>query len=80
VLDKAEYSALESTLNSSIVSYRIHSFIHVYKYVYGIYTIRVFCSAQSENTPPPVQQCHTYFAYNSTGTRVPDKLPGRVPG
>jgi len=28
-----------------------------------------------------VQECHTYLlTYYPTGTRVPDKLPGRVPG
>jgi len=37
----------------------------------------VFCFAQCENNPPPVQQCHTYLlSYYPTGTRV---LPGRVP-
>jgi len=39
----------------------------------------VFCFAQSENTPTPVHQCHTYLlTYYATGTRVPDKLPDRV--
>jgi len=41
----------------------------------------VFCFAKSENTPTAVQECHIYLpTYDPTGTRIPDKLPGRVPG
>jgi len=41
----------------------------------------VFCFAQSENNPPPVQQCHIYLlTCYLTGNQVPDKLLGRVPG
>ena len=37
----------------------------------------VFCFVQSKNSPPPVQPY--LLTYYPTGTRVPDKLPGRVP-
>jgi len=43
--------------------------------------MRVFCFGQSENNPPPVQQCHIYLlTYYPMGTRVPDMLRGWVPG
>jgi len=50
VLDKAEYSAFESTLNSLIVSYRIVSYIYIPSKDIQYYVV-IFTTIRDANDP-----------------------------